>query len=330
MKRSFRTLLPSALLALLLPLCCVFECALAAATQPNQIRFAWEGGRKYVYIKDLAAYYGLALKYTREGCEISSESCRVSFTFDKRFGSINGIVVSYLFPPFIRGGEPLLSEHDFFLVVDPVLRNKALPKQQVRVVMIDPGHGGTDNGAVGRLYKEKDLTLVMAQKLKAALLAKGYSVIMTRDSDKFPSLQDRVDLCRRVKPDLFVSIHCNAAYDRSIYGVETYAATPMGAPSTSDSKPGYNQSSGNAFDKSSYRLAYEVQRELVGATKSEDRGVKHARFFVIKNAACPAILVETGFLSNSQEEASLSRQDRQSAIVSGIVSAIVKYAAAAK
>jgi N-acetylmuramoyl-L-alanine amidase len=170
----------------------------------------------------------------------------------------------------------------------------------------------------------------MAKKLRAELLSKGYSVVMTRDDDKFPSLEDRANYCRKVKPDIYVSIHCNASRDQSVTGIETYCPTPAKAPSTGSSKPGYNAYSGNAFDKNNYRLAYEVQSALVEATKAVDKGVKHARFFVIKNASCPAILVETGFVSNPSEEMSLASGRRQAQTVSAIVSGIERYAKAVK
>ncbi len=298
--------------------------------QGRQIRFVSENGRKYLFLRDVAGYYGMQLGPSRDGCNIASASGRVAFTFDKNYGSINGTSVNYLFPALLRGGEPLVSEQDFFLVVDPVLRNRSLGRQNIRVIMIDPGHGAQDNGASGRKYREKDLTLQMAVKLRAALLAKGYSVILTRESDVYPSLEDRTNLCKKVNPDLFISVHCNASNDKSVNGVETYAPTPPGAPSTGDSKPGYNKYSGNAFDKNNYRLAFEVQQALVSSTKAFDKGVKHARFFVIKNATCPAVLVETGFISNPAEEASLGSQSRQNAVVSSIAAAVAKYAAAVK
>ena len=95
-------------------------------------------------------------------------------------------------------------------------------------------------------------------------------------------------------------------------------------------KPGYNAYSGNAFDKNNYRLAFELQQSIISTTRAFDKGVKHARFFVIKNAICPAVLVETGFISNPSEEMNLASSGRQAAIVSSIVSGVERYAAAAK
>ncbi len=321
----------------LLALLFVFALPLELPAPPDQaarqIRFiGGDGGRRYLFVSDIAGYYGMQLRPSKESCAIVSPNgaTRVVFVYEKSYGSINGTTVNYMFPILMKGGEALLSEQDFFLVVDPVLRNRSIGRQNVRVIMLDPGHGAQDNGAQGRTYKEKDLALQMAKKLRAALLAKGYSVIMTRDSDVYPTLEDRVDLCKKVKPDLYISVHCNASTDKSVNGVETYCPTPAKAPSTGDSKPGYNAYSANAFDKNNYRLAFEVQQSIVGATKAFDKGVKHARFFVIKNAICPAILIETGFISNPSEEMNLASAGRQAAIVSAIVSGVDRYAAAAK
>ena len=301
--------------------------------QARQIRFVGgEGGRRYLFISDIAGYYGMQYHSSKDSCAMLSPngSTKVTFVYEKSYGSINGTMANYMFPIMMKGSDALLSEQDFFLVVDPVLRNRSIGRQNIRVIMLDPGHGGPDNGAQGRMYKEKDLALQMAKKLRASLLAKGYSVIMTREDDSFPSLQDRVDLCKKVKPDLYISVHCNASTDKSVNGVETYCPTPAKAPSTGDSKPGYNAYSANAFDKNNYRLAYEIQSSMVVSTKEFDKGVKHARFFVIKNAICPAVLVETGFVSNPSEEMNLASAGRQAAVVSAIVTGVEHYAAATK
>ena len=148
---------------------------------------------------------------------------------------------------------------------------------------------------------------------------------MTRAADSTLSLQARAGLCEKFRPDLFISVHCNAASQKTINGIETFAMTPAGCASSSDSRPSSARGSGNAFDKNNYRLAYEIQKALVRNTKAEDRGVKHARFFVLRNATCPAVLIETGFISNQREGALLNRADYQAKIVNAIVLGILNY-----
>ena len=170
----------------------------------------------------------------------------------------------------------------------------------------------------------------MAKQLQTALRAKGYTVMMTRSTDRYPTLDDRVNMHARTRADLFISIHCNASVVKSISGIETFAMTPVGAPSSSDTKASFVKGRGNNFDKQNYRLAYEIQRQLIARTGANDRGVKHARFYVIKNVNCPAVLIETGFLSNYREGSSLLTAKRQKATVDAIVAGILCYTAAVK
>ena len=97
--------------------------------------------------------------------------------------------------------------------------------------------------------------------------------MMTRSTDRYPTLDDRVNMHARTRADLFVSIHCNASVVKSISGIETFAMTPAGAPSSSDTKASFVKGRGNNFDKQNYRLAYEIQRQLVARTGAVDRGV---------------------------------------------------------
>ena len=153
---------------------------------------------------------------------------------------------------------------------------------------------------------------------------------MTRTGDRYPSLEDRVNMHAKARADLYLSIHCNASVVKSINGIETFVVTPAGAPSSSDSKSNFTRNKGNAFDRQNYRLAHEIQRQLIWKTGAEDRGVKHARFYVIKNVACPAVLIETGFLSNYREGSQLLTYRRQMATVNAIVDGIMRYVSATK
>lgn len=302
-----------------------------SAQEKNRIRYQWNAGRRYVYLYDVAAFYGMTVSKDGNRYVLSSRYSRLVFTINKRFGSINGTGVTYLFAPVLRRGLPFISELDFSLVVDPVLRRNVLPRKRVRTIMIDPGHGGKDKGAPGpRGVWEKQIALSMAKQLQTALRAKGYTVMMTRSTDRYPTLEDRVNMHARTKADLFISIHCNASVIKSISGIETFAMTPVGAPSSSDTKASFVKGRGNNFDKQNYRLAYEIQRQLIARTGAADRGVKHARFYVIKNVNCPAVLIETGFLSNYREGNALLTSKRQKATVDAIVAGILCYTAAVK
>lgn len=294
------------------------------------IRYKKAYGKKYVYLKDVANYYGMSLVKGNKTCELRSRFSRVVFNYQKRSGKFNGIEINYLNAPFLSKGEPMLSEVDFLYYLDPMLRKGALKKQNIKKIMIDPGHGGKDTGAIGRNHREKNIVLQISKKLRDMLRKRGYQVIMTRTGDTFPTLQQRVDLCSKHQPDLFISIHCNSAAAKSARGIESYCMTPAGSASTADTKPSYKKEKGNTFDKSNARLALEVQKHLLRNTKARDRGVRHARFFVLKNISCPGVLVETGFLSNYYDHRLLGTSAYQDKVAVGLADAISAYTEAVK
>jgi N-acetylmuramoyl-L-alanine amidase len=295
------------------------------AANAQYIRFTKAYGKRYVYLRDVAKYYGMSLVPVAKGCELRSRYSILHFTYQKRAGVINGVKVSYMNAPFLRGREPFISEHDFLLFIDPILRKAALKHTSIKTIMIDPGHGKKDSGAVGARFKEKDIVLQIARRLRSLLNAEGYKVVMTRDHDVFPSLRQRTDMCNNLKPDLFISIHCNSAASKTARGIETYCLTPAGEASSSSNKPEQATLHGNLRDKENARFGYEVQKSLLKHTHANDRGVKFARFFVLKNILTPGVLIETGFLSNKSEENLLGSSAYQQKIAQGIVNAVKRY-----
>ena len=289
------------------------------------IRSTQAYGRQYLYIQDIASYYGMTLLTNSENCEIRTKWNSIGFTFDKREGRINGCKINYLFPPVKLDSVPLVSSSDFQFILEPMMRSYSIPKQTLRTIVIDPGHGGKDQGAAGNKYKEKNITLQIAKKLRNILASKGFKVYLTRESDSDLDLDMRPAKCRSVGADIFISIHCNATANRAISGLETFAMTPEGAPSTSDTKPKTAKEIGNAFNKNNYLLTFNVHNKLIKSTGTVDRGVKHARFVVLKKSPCPAILIETGFISNSYEETKLGNSDYQEKIANAIANGLTRY-----
>ena len=149
-------------------------------------------------------------------------------------------------------------------------------------ICIDPGHGGVDPGAVGPTgLKEKDVNLAVGLKL-AELLKSIAEVKLTRTRDVAVSLKDRAAIANSFKCDYFISVHTNSFTDRKVGGVETWAYAPGGKGE---------------------KLAKAVQAELVKATGFANRGVKfNSKFAVLRGTKAPAILTETGFISNPAEE----------------------------
>ncbi len=303
--------------------------AFVSDAAPKGIRSVWVSGKRYVYLEDTAEYYGFKFYRfpDRKRFAVYSGSDYAIFTADKRSGTINGTSVVYLFPLTFYKRQPVISELDLSKVLLPLFKDYTVPRGRIRTIMLDPGHGGKDTGAPGPNGKwEKAITLSLSMKLQKRLQQLGYRVLVTRNADVFPSLERRVDIANRWKPDLYISIHCNATGDRSISGVETFLTTPVGAPSSSDSKPGFNKSPGNNHDASNIRLAYEIQKSIIQRTRAADRGIKHARFYVIKNVNCPSVLIETGFLSNYGEGRKLTTSAYQDQLVNGMVNGIQAFA----
>ncbi len=314
-----RLLLSSAFTALSL------VAAVSFAQGKGYIRYKTVSGQKYVYLSDLSAYYGMSLSKKNTGCGIGSKFSSFSFEYEKRHGSFNGVKMHYLFAPVFAAPEPLVSELDYRKIIDPLLRaSVSLPRKNIRNIVIDPGHGGKDNGAQTK-YREKDINMAISFSLRDQLRRRGFNVFMTREKDVFLDLDRRTAMAASLKADLFISIHCNATSSRYVRGIETYCLTPSGAPSTIEKKASSGWQKGNSFDSQNIVLAYLVQRCLVGNTGTEDRGVRHARFAVLKSAPCPAVLVECGFLTNEWEMKNLAWSKYQQGIAEGIAEAVAHY-----
>ncbi len=177
-----------------------------------------------------------------------------------------------------------------------------------KTIVIDPGHGGSDPGAVGvTRLQEKVVNLAVAQHLVSLLQASGANVIVTRSGDQSVSNQQRVDLTNRSGADLFVSIHSNAFSNPVSNGTETH------------------YSDRNGYSTASKFLAQQLQRELLPALGLRDRGVKASNFFILTQAKVPAALVELGFLTNPTEEALLRRPEVQVAAAEALYRGIEAY-----
>lgn len=171
-----------------------------------------------------------------------------------------------------------------------------------RTVVIDAGHGGHDNGGQwGRVY-EKHLALDTAYRLESKLKKLGYQTVMTRRSDYFISLPQRVNAGNRYKNAIFVSIHYNYTWKQEVSGLETFYSSEEGR-----------------------KLAQLVQNSLIRRTRTVDRSAKYARFYVIRNSTLPAILVEGGFVSNARERDRMKSGWFRESIAQGIVDGIQSY-----
>ena len=302
----------------------------AAPAQVRTLRAVTYAGKRYVALRDMAAMYGLPL--TMPGGKallIRGQYTGLQFTADGRQATVNGSQV-WLHVPVVKvRGEWSISDADAQFVVDPLVRPSAyLGARGTRTVVLDAGHGAKDPGTMGRTgLKEKDVALDIALRVRAHLAAAGVRVVMTRDNDRFWELEDRPYLAARGGGDLFLSIHMNAAASRTVRGVETFVTATENYPPTAESKLGgrYPAVPNNQFNHSNTVLGNQIQRALVGITRAEDRGLKRARFVVLRNSAMPAALVECGFLSNPQDEQKLSTPSYRETVALGLAQGILNY-----
>jgi len=177
------------------------------------------------------------------------------------------------------------------------------------VIILDAGHGGTDEGAKVKHFKEKKITLVTALLTKKYLEERGYRVIMTRTRDVFVSLSKRVAIANKIGASIFVSIHYNASPNPSAKGIEVY----------------YYDSKEQSRTRASKRLASCILPRLIDETEALSRGVRVGNFHVIRETQMPAVLVEGGFVTN-QEECSLLKEKRYlDLIAKGIAEGVDKY-----
>lgn len=226
---------------------------------------------------------------------------------------------------------------------------KEKPHDLIRTICLDPGHGGSDFGAVGRSnLMEKDITLKVAKKLKVLIESKlGLHVVMTRESDEEVALNSRVAKGNNQKAQIFVSIHVNSSFRKSATGPETYyvslKATDQEAFLLSQKEnSAFNEEidklasnnelkmilwdmAQNEYIKESAKLADYIQYELNILMNTQNRGVKQAPFRVLMRAAMPAILVEIAFISNYSEEKKLKDDAFLGKVAAALYTGISKY-----
>lgn len=288
-------------------------------------------GVDYMSLQDAGGRLGMKHAWLKTGkqARLSSRWTKLDFTLHKRDMMLDGVKVHLGNPVALHAGVLHISELDFSKTLLPVLAPQAFkPVPKLYHIMIDPGHGDHDPGSSNKRLgiREKDLALDISKRLGAMLAKRGYKVSYTRTGDTFIPLEERSAMARRAGADLFISVHLNGGTPK-VRGVETFAFPPRNQPPTSEAglrsqdKQAYP---GNGADAWNLLMAYHVQRKLK-ALGSPDRGVKRARFAVLRNAPCPAILVEGGFVSNDSEGRTLRQAAHRDKIARAIADGVHAY-----
>jgi len=230
-----------------------------------------------------------------------------------------------------------------------VAAGKIYKSTKGKLIVIDPGHGGSDSGAVGNGLKEKNVVLATSKKLGALLQKRGYRVLYTRSTDIFINLRSRTAFAAKKNADMFISIHANAAPNASsalkMSGVETFFLSPARSERSKNAAALENRGDledMNTFSKqtflnflnrekiiSSNKLAIDIQSYMLSSVKksfsSRDGGVREAPFWVLVGATMPAVLVEMGYITHPQEGKNLGKSAYQDRIAQGIANGVDAY-----
>jgi N-acetylmuramoyl-L-alanine amidase len=302
--------------------------SVAAPAPPHPLERVQLFGHEYVRLDEWARAnrFEVAWRGNRDELVLSNHWSRLEFTVDSAKARLNGVTVHLSFPFAARNGGAYLIPLDLRTLIQPILfPPKNRHPHKIKTVCLDAGHGGKDPGNQEIGHQEKKYTLLLARELRRQLSQSGMRVVLTRNSDQFVDLSERPAVALRQGADLFVCLHFNSADTPEVKGVEVYCMTPPHASSTNARGEGAESGAfpGNLQNSKNVLLAYEVQRAIVRDLGMEDRGVRRARFGMLRPAEMPAVLIEGGFMTNPEEARRIydpeSRQELARAIVDGIL-----------
>jgi N-acetylmuramoyl-L-alanine amidase len=283
----------------------------AATPQPSPLPSQdWQvikvGPRDYLSVDNIAKFYGLLGNVDSTGKVVVLNNGRnmLQVTLDSREAIVNGVRNWFCFPVIAHENKFLVSRIDLAKTIEPQLRPQMIQRSgKIQTIVLDPGHGGFDKGAPSTFGSEKNFALDVARQLRPLLQAKGFKVVMTRENDVFIPLEVRARIANATKDSIFVSIHFNStSTNPNATGFEIFSLTPRGAPSTNDDSLALhfvNMQAGGPVEAQSFELSAAVYHSMLGHIEEFDRGMKRARFAVLRQTKVPSILVEGGFLSET-------------------------------
>jgi N-acetylmuramoyl-L-alanine amidase len=298
----------------------------------NALAFDWtlikHDGRDYVPVEDVAKFYSFTqADYLNDTVHLEGATLRMQGAVNARELYLNGLKFILSFPIIKVDNKILMSRMDLSKLVEPVLRPAKISTAPVHTVVLDAGHGGYDQGAFSMLGNEKDFALDVVERARDLLTKAGFNVRLTRSADVFVRLEDRAAFANRQSNAVFVSVHFNAGAREDAGGVETYSLAPRGVPSTNNANVSlvdFQPCVGNIRDPENIALATAMHAALITKLGVSDRGIKRARFIVLRDSTIPAVLVEGGFLTNAQDRVRIAtpiyRQILAQAILQGVLS----------
>src|SRR5213595_2785610 len=314
----------------------LFAAGIALAQRSTFAASDWEiikvSGHDSLSVDNISRFYGFPAGVAAAGEKSQLDAVKnpLEFVSGSREAMINGARSWLCFPLIEQDGKYLVSRTDVAKTIEPLVRPHRVPNVgKVDTVVLDPGHGGHDKGQVSRYGAEKEFALDVARKLRPLLQAKGLRVIMTREGDYFVPLEVLAKIANAARNSIFVSIHFNATdRDPNATGFEIFSFTPRGAPSTSDdwvTPTALSMQAGSEVDAQSMALSACIYHSLLGHIPEFDRGIKRARFAVLRLTRVPAVLVEGGFLTERGESQLIAKKDWRSKLAQAIGVGIENY-----
>jgi N-acetylmuramoyl-L-alanine amidase len=282
---------------------------------------------KHVDLRRWAQTHKFEYVQKKEEILLTNRWARLAFATDSRRAEINGVAVYLSYNLLVKNGSVQIAERDLESSIEPILKPVKNRKKPTKVIAISAGHGGKDPGNIAGTHFEKTYTLLLAKELEEVLKQAGFKVVQIRRDDHFVPIEDQPRLAQAKGADTFICLHYNASEvePASVKGLEVYCLTPAGAISTNGGELTNKSYPGNTWDRHNILLAYEVQKSLVNNFGMTDRGVRHARFVVLKDIQMPAILIEGGFMSNPEDARKIFDARHRSEMAQAIVDGLLAY-----
>ena len=294
-------------------------------------------GIDYVNVAEVASRLGLQVSISDRGrrARLSGKNVRADLEHDDRDAAVNGLRVVLGDPVQASGGQLFVSRIDFERCLAPLLRPGwgVVPRAAPRTIVLDPGHGGRDQGTS---IHEKTYALDVARRAEKILEAAGFRVVLTREADQALELGQRSDIANAKRGDVFVSIHFNAVpNDKATSGVQVYTFAPPGQHSSEwwstmrqpDPYLEKTEMPVNRHDHWSAILSQALHRRLVSDLDAADRGKKIAHWGMLRGLECPGVLVECGFLTSAAEARKIATPAYRQKIAAALAAGIRDYAA---
>ena len=286
-------------------------------------------GRDYVTFDNIGQFYQIGpIRKASSSFELRSGYRSLRGQSGSPEFYINGLKFILSYPVADSNGHPIVSRMDLTKLIEPVLRPSRIRNAElVNTVILDPGHGGSDNGATSIFGNEKTFALDVALRARDMLKILGFKVFMTRSTDVLIPLEERAKFASRFSNALFIAIHFNAGGSNAT-GIETYTLAPRGVPSMAADGPALSDlipCPGNIRDSENMAFACATHAALVHNSGLYDRGIKRARFVVIRDITIPGVLIEGGFLSNNHDASLIATPDYRQKMALAIVQAARNY-----